>query len=100
MDAIVTILLRGLASRLKTQDHILEVAPDAVDFLVQKGFDQALGARPLKRALQRYLEDPLSEAILRGTLKGKHVIRVVREGDQLSFLPADAAEALPAGGSA
>ena len=37
---------------------------------------------------------------LRGSLKGKHVIRVVREGDQLSFLPADAAEAVPAGGSA
>ena len=100
MDQIVTILLDSLSSRLKAQDLSLDVAPDAVEFLVQKGFDQALGARPLKRALQRYLEDPLSEAILRGSLKGKHVIRVVREGDQLSFLPADAAEAVPAGGSA
>jgi ATP-dependent Clp protease ATP-binding subunit ClpC len=100
MDQIVTILLESLSSRLKVQDLALDVAPEAVDFLVQKGFDQALGARPLKRALQRYLEDPLSEAILRGTLKGKHVIRVVREGDGLSFLPVDAAEALPTGGSA
>jgi len=100
MDQIVTILLEALSARLKVQDLALDVAPDAVEFLVQKGFDQALGARPLKRALQRYLEDPLSEAILRGTLKGKHVIRVVREGDGLSFLPADAAEALPTGGSA
>jgi ATP-dependent Clp protease ATP-binding subunit ClpC len=100
MDQIVMILLQSLSARLQAQDLELDVAPDAVEFLVQKGFDQALGARPLKRALQRYLEDPLSEAILRGTLKGKRVIRVVREGDQLSFLPADAAEALPAGGSA
>jgi ATP-dependent Clp protease ATP-binding subunit ClpC len=100
MDQIVTILLRSLSDRLKTQDLSLDVSPEAVDFLVQKGFDQALGARPLKRALQRYLEDPLSDAILRGTLKGRHVIRVVREGDGLSFLPADAPEAVEAGGSA
>jgi ATP-dependent Clp protease ATP-binding subunit ClpC len=100
MDAIVTILLRGLASRLKTQDLILEVAPDAVDFLVQKGFDQALGARPLKRALQRYLEDPLSEAILRGSMKGRTTVRVVREGDTLVFQPAAKAETVPAGETA
>jgi len=100
MDQIVQILLKSLAARLKTQDLTLEVAPEAIDFLVQKGFDQALGARPLKRALQRYLEDPLSEAILRGSLKGGNVIRVVRQGEELQFVPADAAEAVPTGGSA
>ncbi len=100
MDKIVTILLASLSDRLKAQDLTLDVAPEAVDFLVQKGFDQALGARPLKRALQRYMEDPLSEAILRGSLKGKHVIKVVRDGDALAFRPVDAAEVVEAGGNA
>jgi ATP-dependent Clp protease ATP-binding subunit ClpC len=100
MDEIVTILLSGLSDRLKAQDLKLDVSPEAVEFLVQKGFDQALGARPLRRAIQRYLEDPLSEAILRGSLKGQSVVRVVRSGDALTFLPADAAEAVPTGGSA
>jgi ATP-dependent Clp protease ATP-binding subunit ClpC len=100
MDSIVTILLGSLSARLKAQDLTLDVTPDAVAFLVEKGFDQALGARPLKRAVQRYLEDPLSEAILRGTLAGKSTIRVVRTGDSLTFQPADAAEAVHTGGTA
>ncbi|MEP7027935.1 MAG: ATP-dependent Clp protease ATP-binding subunit, partial [Candidatus Eisenbacteria bacterium] len=100
MDKIVMILLEALSARLKMQDLSLDVTPEAVEFLVQKGFDQALGARPLKRALQRYLEDPLSEAILRGTLKGGNAIRVVRVGDALSFEPADSTEAVTTGGSA
>jgi len=98
MDQIVSILLGQLAQRLAAQDLKLDVSPEAVAFLVEKGFDPALGARPLKRALQRYLEDPLSEAILRGTLKASPLIRVVREGDELKFTPADATETVPAGG--
>jgi ATP-dependent Clp protease ATP-binding subunit ClpC len=100
MDQIVTILLGQLAQRLLAQDLKLDVTPEAIAFLVEKGFDPALGARPLKRALQRYLEDPLSEAILRGTLKASPVIRVVRAGEELKFEPADTIEAVPAGGGA
>jgi ATP-dependent Clp protease ATP-binding subunit ClpC len=100
MDQIVTILLSLLEGRLKTQDLKLDVTPDAVAFLVEKGFDPALGARPLKRALQRFIEDPLSEAILRGTLVGSRLIRVVRQGDELLFQPADATEAVTTGGGA
>jgi ATP-dependent Clp protease ATP-binding subunit ClpC len=100
MDEIVTILLSALQARLATQDLKLDVSPEAVAFLVEKGFDPALGARPLKRALQRYLEDPLSEAILRGTLKASPVVRVVREGDELRFEPAASTETVPAGGGA
>ncbi len=100
MDEIVMILLRALGERLSAQDLKLDVAAEAKDFLIEKGFDPTLGARPLKRALQRYLEDPLSEAILRGTIRPNHVVRVVRQGEELAFLPADAAEVVPAGGSA
>jgi ATP-dependent Clp protease ATP-binding subunit ClpC len=100
MDQIVSILLGQLAQRLAAQDLRLDVSPEAVAFLVEKGFDPALGARPLKRALQRYLEDPLSEAILRGTLKASPLIRVVRNGDELTFTPAASTETVPAGGGA
>jgi len=98
MDSIVSILLSLLEQRLAAQDLKLEVTPEAVAFLVEKGFDPALGARPLKRALQRYLEDPLSEAILRGTLTGSRMIRVVRQGEELLFQPADAIETVGTGG--
>src|SRR5687767_3808243 len=101
MDQIVSILLGQLAQRLAAQDLKLDVSPEAVAFLVQKGFDPALGARPLKRALQRHLEDPLSEAILRGTLKGSGTVRVIAGAEELAFLPAAATvEEVPTGGSA
>jgi ATP-dependent Clp protease ATP-binding subunit ClpC len=100
MDQIVTILLTSLEGRLAAQDLKLEVSPEAVAFLVEKGFDPALGARPLKRALQRYLEDPLSEAILRGTLVGSRLIRVIRQGDELVFQPVAASEPVSTGGGA
>jgi ATP-dependent Clp protease ATP-binding subunit ClpC len=100
MDQIVQILLSALTDRLRAQEMTLEVSREAIEFLIQKGFDQALGARPLKRALQRYLEDPLSEAILRGTLKPGRIVKVVVSGDELTFLPADETEAVPAGGGA
>ncbi|MGH7724587.1 MAG: ATP-dependent Clp protease ATP-binding subunit [Candidatus Eiseniibacteriota bacterium] len=100
MHEIVNILLGMLGQRLATQDLKLEVAEEAKEFLIEKGFDPALGARPLKRALQRYLEDPLSEAILRGTIRPNQAVRVVRQGEELQFVPADAAEAVAAGGSA
>ncbi len=100
MDQIVQILLSQLVERLRAQEMTLDISREAVEFLIQKGFDPALGARPLKRALQRYLEDPLSEAILRGTLKSGRVVRVTVAGDELTFVPADATEAVGAGGSA
>ena len=75
-------------------------SPAAMEFLVEKGFDPALGARPLKRAIQRYLEDPLSEHILRGTWSGSRLIRVVRQGDELLFQPAAETETVSTGGGA
>ena len=59
----------------------------AIDFLVNHGYDQSYGARPLKRAIQRYIEDPLSERILSGDVTpGEEIeVDVAPEGDKLSF---------------
>jgi ATP-dependent Clp protease ATP-binding subunit ClpC len=61
---IVHILMREIDERLADEDLTLSLSEAATDFLVGKGFDQKFGARPLRRAIQRYLENPLSEKIL------------------------------------
>jgi ATP-dependent Clp protease ATP-binding subunit ClpC len=67
-----------------------------MELLIERGFDPSLGARPLKRAIQRLLEDPLSEFILRGELPAGAIIRVERKEEQLDFTPALQSEAAPA----
>jgi ATP-dependent Clp protease ATP-binding subunit ClpC len=84
----------------------LEVTPKAKEFLAERGYDVELGARPLRRAIQTYVEDPLSEKILAKELNSGHIVVVdYSEGDVLSFesvegLPptVDFEEAGPAGG--
>ncbi len=61
---VVHILLRDVRTRLQEEELTIHLTQAAVDFLVGKGYDEKFGARPLKRAIQRYLEDPLSEKIL------------------------------------
>ena len=69
-----------------------------MDLLIDKGFDQALGARPLKRAIQRLLEDPFADFILRGQVPAGTTVKVRREEDQLEFdTPHDREAAAPAG---
>jgi ATP-dependent Clp protease ATP-binding subunit ClpC len=96
MRSIVDILFGQLKERLGAQEVHLEITPEASELLIDRGFDPALGARPLKRAIQRLLEDPLAEFILRGQLPGGARIRVVRTGDELQFVPAAALELAPA----
>jgi len=61
---IVHILLEGVRSRLREEGMSLQLTDAAITFLATKGYDEKFGARPLRRAIQRYLEDPLSEKIL------------------------------------
>src|SRR5206468_1722021 len=68
MRKIVAILLGQVEGRLRVQEIHLDITSEAMELLIDKGFDPTLGARPLKRAVQRFLEDPLSEFILRGQL--------------------------------
>jgi ATP-dependent Clp protease ATP-binding subunit ClpC len=71
--------------RLSAKGIALRLTPDAQEFLLDKGFDQAMGARPLRRAVQRYLEDPLAEEILRGDLQGAETVEVVKADGGLAF---------------
>jgi ATP-dependent Clp protease ATP-binding subunit ClpC len=85
MKEIVGILLGQFSARLKTQDITLELTPEATELLIDKGFDPTLGARPLKRAIQRLLEDPFAEFILRGQIPAGSAVRVSRKDDKLDF---------------
>jgi ATP-dependent Clp protease ATP-binding subunit ClpC len=99
LQTIVDYELRKVFSRMTQQGYTLEVAPEAKEFLIEKGYDLEFGARPLRRAVERYVEDPLSEDILRGGLKGKNLIRVTKKDEHLYFegLVADDTSSKPAG---
>ena len=66
---IVELLLRRIRQSMAERELQLELAEDAKDFLVEKGWDPAMGARPLRRAIQRYIEDPLADFVLRSELE-------------------------------
>ncbi|MGI6497115.1 MAG: ATP-dependent Clp protease ATP-binding subunit [Kiritimatiellia bacterium] len=74
-----------VAARLAEKGVALELSPSALKFLVDKGYDPALGARPLRRAVERHLEDPLAEKFLRDGISGTFVAEA--EGDRLVFTP-------------
>jgi ATP-dependent Clp protease ATP-binding subunit ClpC len=66
---IVDLLLRRIRNSLAERDLQLELSEGAEDFLVEKGWDPSMGARPLRRAIQRYIEDPLADFVLRAELE-------------------------------
>ncbi len=69
LDKIVDLEIDKLLKRLREKEITLELETSARDLLVKKGYDPAYGARPMRRAVERYLEDPLAEALLRGDVK-------------------------------
>jgi ATP-dependent Clp protease ATP-binding subunit ClpC len=85
MVQIVEVLLGNFMTRLDVLDVKVVVSPPAKTFLVDHGFDPALGARPLKRAIQRYLEDPLSELILAHGIQKDAEINVGVGPNELTF---------------
>ena len=66
LKKIVHVELMGVAGRMKEKGITLTVAPAALEFLIDKGYNPEMGARPLRRAIENYVEDELSEEILRG----------------------------------
>ncbi len=82
---IVSIQLRGLSLRLDARKLLLNVEDTALDLLARDGYDPTYGARPLKRLIQRKLEDPIAMAILEGRFREGDVIDVRADGDQLSI---------------
>ena len=85
MKAIVELELRNVSDRLKQQDLTFDFSEEAKSFLIEKGYDEKYGARPLRRAIERHLEDSLAEVILSGEIKPGEVIRVDVVDDHLRF---------------
>ncbi len=82
---IVDIQLERLGKRLADMDIDLQLSDDAKDLLAEKGFDPVYGARPLKRTIQQYIENPLSMEILKGDMKESSQIKAYAEEDKIRF---------------
>ncbi len=82
---ILDLEIQKVMGRLQAKHIKLELDETAKDFLVEKGYDPQYGARPMRRAVERYLEDPLAEEILRGQLHEGEPIRVTGDKEKLSF---------------
>ncbi len=82
---IVELETANFAKRLTDRKITLEFTQEAKDLLIEKGYDEKYGARPLRRAVEHYLEDPLAEALLKGEVKDGEPVIVAREGDRLIF---------------
>ena len=73
---IIDIELESLYKRINGLGYNIHLSSDAKDFIADKGYDAAYGARPLKRAIQKYLEDPLAEEIIQSKIKEGETIKV------------------------
>ena len=82
----------------KQKEIQIELDDSAKEFLIEKGYDPTYGARPMRRAVERYLEDPFAEELLRGNVKPGDTVHVVAEKDKLVFKAAEPQTA-PAGAS-
>ncbi len=81
LQKIIDIELKGVTQRMANKGMTLELTKDAREYLIEQGYDPDFGARPLKRALERNVEDPLSEDILRGTFKqGDKIVARMKSG--------------------
>jgi ATP-dependent Clp protease ATP-binding subunit ClpC len=85
LEHIVELEIREVESRLKEQNIHIELTKEAKDFLIERGFDKTFGARPLKRTIQRFLEDPLAEEIIKGNYKNGAKLRATAKADHLEF---------------
>ena len=83
LKEIVTILMSDVTKRLKERDLQLEITPEAMKLLVKEGSDFTMGARPLKRAIQRLIEDPVSDLILKGDAKEGKIIKADAKDNDL-----------------
>ena len=82
LTKIVTILMSDVTKRLEERDLHLEITPEAMKLLVKEGSDFTMGARPLKRAIQRLIEDPVSDLILKGeAIVGKTIKANAKDND-------------------
>ncbi len=83
---IVGLEMEKVIERIRSKEIHLSLDQSATDFLIEKGYDPSYGARPMRRAVERYLEDPMAEELLRGEIRaGDHVV-VKADGSKLAFV--------------
>ena len=87
MSAILELELSKVTGRLEAKGRRLSLTKNARVFLVNEGFNESLGARPLRRAIEKHIEDPLAEEVLRGIFDGVEVIEVTERDGKLVFRP-------------
>jgi ATP-dependent Clp protease ATP-binding subunit ClpC len=85
LDRIIDLEIDKVIARIKGKDITLELDQAAKEFLIEKGYDPQYGARPMRRAVERYLEDPMAEELLRGNIKPGQTAKVTRSGEKLAF---------------
>ena len=85
LSRIVDLEVSKVTARIKEKEILLTLDEAAREFLITKGYDPTYGARPMRRAVERYLEDPMAEEILRGSFKAGDQVQVTRDGEKLSF---------------
>ena len=85
LQRIIDIEVGFVTERLREQDITMEVTQEAKDFLIEKGFDPIFGARPLKRTIQRFLEDPLASEIISKRFKEGSKVKALRKNEELIF---------------
>jgi ATP-dependent Clp protease ATP-binding subunit ClpC len=101
LNGIIEIELSKVRQRLAAKEMTLELDQVAKDFLIEKGYNPDFGARPLRRAIGTYIEDPLAESLLSGDFKAGQLIKVTRKEDapnlffQAVDAPAEPADATP-----
>jgi ATP-dependent Clp protease ATP-binding subunit ClpC len=105
IKTIVDLLLKRLREQMATHEASIELTDNAKEMLVEKGYDPAMGARPLRRAIQRHIEDPLADFVLGAELTPGSTIMVDRKGDEevnITIIPGEEREpepvTVPAGG--
>ena len=87
MGRIVEIQLKRLEKLLTDRKIVLDLDAEAIDWLAEKGYDPAYGARPLKRVMQKELQDPLAEKILSGDIRDGSTVKITAGSDRLNFRP-------------
>jgi len=92
LTKIVELEIKKVSERLRERKILIKLTQPALEFLIEKGYDPQYGARPLRRAIERFLEDPLAEEIIRGTIKEGCVVAVDLKGTDLTFTPSESSD--------
>ena len=87
LSKIVSLEVAKVAGRLKDKGVEIELSPEASTFLIEKGYEPQYGARPLRRAIEKFLEDPIAEEIIRGKIKSGDKVKVGADKEALTFSP-------------